>query len=103
MTARKLRNFEEKINKFLQVLESSTVHIEKDFQVKFNYLEKDEVKQLYSLAREIEQYSYQQVKNWIDGNITLDNLIDDIKRKYPYLEEKRLQRVLARSRYNVLS
>jgi hypothetical protein len=104
MTSRKPKTFEEKINAFMKRFESSNVEIKRDFLERFSYLDADEVGTLFDLCEEIEDMAYKlacQVvrKSNMSAETQRATMQAAIEKKYPYLDEVRVYRLISRKLY----
>jgi hypothetical protein len=94
-----LTTFDEKINAFMRMRESSTVYIERDYVRKFGYLAPAEVHDLFVLCEKIEAAASQLAQQVHRGALDRETFRKQLMAEHPYLEEKRVDRLISRSLY----
>ncbi len=99
MTRKRLETFEEKVNAFMRMRESSTVYIERDYVQRFGYMPPAQVHELFVLCGEIERTAEQLAIQVQRGIFDPKAFSRQLREKYPYLEEKRVARLVSRSLY----
>jgi hypothetical protein len=99
MTQRRVKTFDEKLNAFMKMRESGNMYIERDYAQRFDYLPPAEVHDLFVLCDKIEATALRLAKRVQDGAIDRELFQEQLTEEYPYLEEKRVARLISRSSY----
>jgi hypothetical protein len=97
--ARKLKTFDKKVNAFMRIRESGRVRLEPDYAEKFHYLPASEVHDLFALCKRIEATAFRLAKQYQRGAIDRETFQKQLTENYPFLEEKRLARLMSRTSY----